>query len=338
MKAITIGSSVTAPGSKSKTVLGTIRRPSGATAGIPCMVANGVEDGPTLVLSGATHGNEIAGTGAIIELMRMIDPVRLRGAVIAIPAANPFAFDQGSYVTPQDGRNMASRIYWGTNQNGTMTERLGAILGPIYQRADCYMDLHGNHQPASSMSMMFLSSGSSQDVRETTVRLADAFGVTPVDMSDPIAHPAWLGPVDHYPVPVALSHGIPALMVELVSNHTVLDAARGRKGVMNVMKELRMIDGARETQDPAALPGRFHYWGSLPSSAAGLLWPRIAPGQLVAKGEPVADITDVFGDVQETVSSPATGFMWAFLGALYGDRTHAIPEGSDIGFFAEKMS
>jgi hypothetical protein len=302
------------------------------------MVANGVEDGPTLVLSGATHGNEIAGTGAIIELMRALDPQRLRGTVIAIPVANPLAFDQASYVTPQDGRNMASRIYWGANPNGTMTERLGAILAPIYQRADCYMDLHGNHQPAASMSMMFLSSSSNTDVREKTIKLGEAFGVTAVDMSDPVAHPEWLGPVDHYPVPVALSHGIPALMVELVSNHTVLDADRGRKGVMNVMKELRMIDGPREVQEPAPLPGRFHYWGSLPSSAAGLVWPRAAAGQLVTKGEPVADITDVFGEVLETVTSPAEGFMWAFLGALYGDRTHAVPEGSDLGFFAEKLS
>ena len=63
------------------------------------------------MLSGATHGNEIAGTAAIIEVMRALDPQQMRGAVIAIPVANPLALDQGSYVYPQDGRNMASRIY-----------------------------------------------------------------------------------------------------------------------------------------------------------------------------------------------------------------------------------
>ena len=60
------------------------------------MVANGVEEGKTLVLSGATHGNEIAGTAAIIEVMRALDPQQMRGAVIAIPVANPLALDQGS--------------------------------------------------------------------------------------------------------------------------------------------------------------------------------------------------------------------------------------------------
>ena len=338
MKALKIGSFETLPGAKGRTVLGSVHLPSGLQAGIPCMTANGVEEGPTLVISGATHGNEVAGLAAIIEVIRTLDAKRMRGALIAIPVANPLALDQGSYVTPQDGRNMASRIYWGANPKGTMTERLGAILAPIYQRADYYIDIHGNHEPAAPMSMLFLSCSSSADVRAKTIKLGDAFGVTPVDMSDPVAHPAWVGSVDQYPVPVALSNGIPALMVELVSSHTALDAGRGRKGVMNVMKELRMIEGPREAQEPGPLPGRYHYWGSLAANAAGLAWPRVAPGTLVPKGKTVVEITDVFGDVLETLTSPAEGFLWSINGALYGDRTHAVAEGSDLGFFAEKIS
>jgi len=338
MKPLTVGSLVAEPGSKSKTTLGSVGLPSGLSAGIPCMVAHGVEDGPTLVVSGATHGNEIAGTGAIIETMRALDAKRLRGSVIAIPVANPLALDQGSYVTPQDGRNMASRIYWGANPRGTMTDRLGAILSPVYQRADTYIDIHGNHEPAAPMSMLFLSCARDADVRAKTIKLGEAFGVTPVDMSDPVAHPDWVGSADQYPVPVAISQGIPALMVELVTSHTVLDRHRGRKGVMNVMKDLGMIEGPREAQEPPALPGRYKYWGSLATSAAGLAWPRVAPGTLIAKGAIVAEITDLFGDVLETVTSPGDGFLWSINGALYGDRTHAIPEGSDLGFFAEKVS
>jgi uncharacterized protein len=337
MKALTIGSSSVAAGSKTRMVLGSVRLPSGVAIGIPCVVANGIEAGPTLVVSGATHGSEIAGTAAIIELMRNLDPQRMCGTVIAIPVANPLAFDHGAYATPQDGRNMASRIYWEANPNGTMTERLGAILSPIYQRADYYIDLHGNHEPAAPMSMLFLSCSRDADVRANTIKLGDAFGVTPVDMSDPQAHPAWVGSVDQYPVPVAMANGIPALMIELISSHTTLDASRGRKGVMNVMKELKMIDGSKEQQEPQALPGRYHYWGSLVANVAGLVWPRVAPGKLVAKNEPVFDVTDLWGDVMETVKSPADGFLWSINGALYGDRTHAVPEGADLGFFAERV-
>ena len=52
MTSLTIGSISVRPGSKARTILGSIRSPSGSTAGIPCIVANGVEEGPTLVVSG----------------------------------------------------------------------------------------------------------------------------------------------------------------------------------------------------------------------------------------------------------------------------------------------
>lgn len=337
MTPLKIGSTQIQPGTVGRTVLGSLRYPSGATIGIPCMVARGAHDGPTLVVSGATHGNEIAGTGAVIRLMQSIDPVTLSGTVIAVPVVNVPAFNQGEYSTPQDGRNMASRIYWNFDQRGTVTARLGAILGPIYQMADCYIDLHGNREPCAPMSMLFLSCAKDAGVRERTMALGDAFGVTPVDMSDPVAHPDWVGPADQYSVPVAMENGIPALMVELSKSHTVLDAERGRKGVMNVMRSLGMIAGGVEPQEPAALPGRYRYWGSLNAQAAGLLWPKVAPGALVGKGETVAEITDLYGDVLETVVSPAEGFLWSFNGALYGGGTHALPEGSDIGFFAERV-
>ena len=338
MKSLKIGTSDIAQGTKGRASLGSLRHPTGDAFGIPCIVAHGVQDGPTLVVSGATHGNEIAGTGAIIRLMQAIDPAKLRGSVIAIPVVNIPAFNQGEYATPQDGRNMASRIYWDVNPRGTLTDRLGALLGPIYQMASAYIDLHGNREPCAPMSMLFLSSARDARVRDQTIAIADAFGVTPVDMSDPVAHPDWVGPPDQYAVPSALEKGVPALMVELVRSHTVSDAERGRKGVMNVIRKLAMIEGPAEQQDPAALPGRYRYWGSIGAQAAGLLWPRVNPGALLAKGDIVAEITDLYGDVLETIVSPADGFLWSFNGAHYGGGTHALPEGSDIGFFAERVA
>jgi predicted deacylase len=234
---------------------------------------------------------------------------------------------------------MASGVYWKTDPKGTLTARMGALLGPLYQKADYYIDLHGNHELSAPMSMMFLSLANDLAVREKTVALADAFGVTPVDMSDPVAHPYWVGSADDYPVPTAMANGVPALMVELMMSNTCMDADRGRRGVMNVMRMLGMIEGNQEEQmSPKALPGRYKYWGCINAQAAGLLWPKVAPGELVSSGETVAEITNLYGDVLEVVVSPVDGFVWAFTGALYGAGTFALPEGSDIGFFAERIS
>lgn len=318
--------------------LGTINSPSGAVSNIPCLAVRGAEDGPTLVLSGATHGNEIVGTGAIIRLMQAIDPLKVKGMVIGIPVANVPAFDSGEYRTPQDGGNMASRIYWNSNRQGTVTARMGAALGAVYEMADCYIDIHGNRGPSAPMAMMFLSSAPNDEVRKSVQVIGEAFGLTPVDMSHPVAHPGWFGPVNQYPAPVATENGIPSLLIELMTSHSVLDAERGRKGIMNVMRTLGMIDGDLEAQDSPRLPGNYRYWGSVNSNNAGLVWPLVQPGVLLSKGDPIADISNLYGDVIESICAPADGFLWSLNGAHYGGRTLALPEGSDICFFAERVS
>ena len=40
----------------------------------------------------------------------------------------------------------------------------------------------------------------------------------------------------------------------------------------------------------------------------------------------------------KTIASPAQGFLRSFNGALYGGGTHALPEGTGIRFFAERLS
>lgn len=336
MAALVVGESKTPPGTLNRTLLGAVKLPSGTKIEIPCIVANGAEPGPTLVISGATHGIEVVGTGAVIQAMRQLDPKKLRGAVIAIPVANIPAFDQSAYVTPQDGRNMASPIYWKSKPNGSLTERMGALLAPVYKSASCYIDLHGNREPAAPMLMLFLSACKDREVANRTIAIGDAFGLTPVDMSDPVAHPDWVGPVNDYSVPVALSNGVPALMVELTRSDTVLDSAIGARGVLNVMKHLGMIDGELEPQ--TRLPGRYRYWGAFSTSVGGIVWPKVKPGDLIQPKQPIAEITDLWGDVLEVVESPGVGFVWAFLGALYGGATHAVPPGADIGFFGERLS
>jgi uncharacterized protein len=338
MKSLSIGYSKTDPGELNRIMLGPISSPSGSKMEIPCIIANGTEQGPTLVISGGTHGTEVVGTAAVIDVMRQLNPQRLRGAVVAVPVVNVVAFDQSSYFTPQDSGNMASPIYWRPNPNGTLTERLGALLSPLYKMADCYIDLHGNREPAAPMLMLFLSACKDRGVAERATAIGDAFGITPVDMSNPVAHPDWVGPVNDYSVPVALANGVPALMVELTRSDTVLDSQVGTRGVFNVMKYLKMIDGAPEAQSSPALPGRYRYWGALTTNHPGLVWPKIKPGVLVSPGEVIAQITNLFGDVLETIKCPAEGFVWAFHGAHYGGASHAVPIGADIGFFGEKIA
>ena len=324
------------PGSSGHGVLGEVLLAAGERIAVPFIVVNGVADGPTVVVIAASHGNEIVGTGAAIAFARALKPAQLHGTVVVVPAANPPAVSACTYLSPIDGVNMSGPLYWDADASGSTSQQLGAIVGSVLKRADIVIDVHGNNEPCAPMSMMFLENARDEATREATIALAEAFGVTPVDMSAPTAHPAWLGSSDVYPVPTALAHGIPGLMVELTGARTLDDAPRGRSGLMSVLGSLGMLPGQEVGyKDPQRLAGNFGYWGALSTDVAGLLWVRHPAGVPFTKGTVLVEVTDTYGEVLREIRSPVDGFCWWYPGAPYGQATHAVPAGSTVALLAE---
>ncbi|WP_031466313.1 succinylglutamate desuccinylase/aspartoacylase family protein [Sciscionella sediminilitoris] len=324
-------------GSRAHGVLGEVPQASGSAITVPYLVVNGAEDGPVFVVIAGSHGNEVVGTGAAIEFARSIDPRELSGTVIAVPAVNVPAVSGGVYVSPIDGINMSGPHYWDAEEEGSTSRRLGAIVGSVLERAEFVVDVHGNNEPCAPMSMLFLENARDAETAEVAVRMAEAFGVTPVDMSAPTAHPAWLGPSDVYPAATALARGIPGLMVELNGARTLVDAGRGAQGLTAILTEIGMLPGVGERHaDDARIPGGFGYWGALSASAAGLVWVRHPAGVPFHTGDLLLEITDLYGEVLEEIRSPVDGFCWWYPGASYGQCTHAIPAGSTVALLAER--
>jgi predicted deacylase len=326
-----------ARGGRDHRAIGSVTLSTGTSVEVPCIVVNGSEDGPTFVVSGGTHGQELVGTGAVLALARSLDPASVHGTVVLLPAMNPLAVQNASYVSPQDGLNMASSIYWPGNPGGTITERLGAIIGGVLQKADVYVDVHGNIEPSAPMCMMFLEQSKDDRTTDEIRKLGDAFGVTPVDMSAPKAHPAMVGPVDGYPAAVQASRGVPALMIELTSNRTLANAERGASGLRNVMRVVGMLDGDPEPLGVERLPGAYQYYGALQTDVPGLLWQRRPPGDVVDADEVLLEVTDLFGERRGEISAPVQGFSWGYLGTPQGMANHAVAEGAIVGFYAEKV-
>lgn len=339
MNVFTHGTLQVPAGTSTRGILGEVRLPTGSRVEVPYVVVNGATSGPTLVVTAASHGYEIVGTGAAIAFLRALDPASLRGTVIVVPVVNPPAMAAAAYVSPMDGVNMSGPLYWDTKGGATTSHRLAALIAPMLKRADVYIDLHGNFEPCAPMTMMFLEQARDDATRKATIALGEAFGLTPVDMSAPPAHPMWLGPIDSYPVPTALAHGIPALMVELVGSPTLADADRGCRGLLSVLRSLDMLDrDGPDFVDPARLPGNYGYWGALETDAAGLVWVRHPVGVPFKPGTVLLEISDVCGEVLQTIRSPVDGFCWCYAGSLYGHGTHALPAGAPVALIARHKS
>lgn len=103
------------------------------------VVRNGA--GPTALLTGGNHGDEYEGPVALFDLARGLDPARVSGRVIMVPAMNYPAFRAGRRTSPIDGGNM-NRIFPG-KPDGTVTEKIADYFQrALLPLADILLDIH----------------------------------------------------------------------------------------------------------------------------------------------------------------------------------------------------
>lgn len=121
------------------------RRASGETLAQQVHVARGMKDGPVLALIASVHGDAIYGTLIVMEAFKRLNLSELAGTVIAVPVANPVAFETNTRTTGQgwntDMNNM-NRVFPG-NPGGWVTQKLAAGLASyVLDNADAVIDYH----------------------------------------------------------------------------------------------------------------------------------------------------------------------------------------------------
>ena len=98
-------------------------------------------DGPTVALTGGNHGDEFEGPIALLKLVRSLEPSRVSGRVIVIPALNYPAVMGGMRVSPIDGVNM-NRAFPG-KRDGSVTQMIAHFVQHgILPVCDALFDIH----------------------------------------------------------------------------------------------------------------------------------------------------------------------------------------------------
>jgi N-alpha-acetyl-L-2,4-diaminobutyrate deacetylase len=107
---------------------------------IPITVAKNGE-GPTILFTGANHGDEYEGPIALFDLANNIKAEDLSGRVIIVPGMNYPAFQAGKRTSPIDGGNM-NRVFPG-NPEGNFTEKIADYFNrTLLPLADYVLDFH----------------------------------------------------------------------------------------------------------------------------------------------------------------------------------------------------
>lgn len=108
---------------------------------ITAHVLQGSGDGPTVGLTAGIHGDELLPIEVIRRVLEDLDTSEVKGRIVAIPLANPLAFETFTRHTPTDMHNL-NRMFPG-DKDTWLTELLAkALTDFLVPQLDVLVDLH----------------------------------------------------------------------------------------------------------------------------------------------------------------------------------------------------
>ena len=265
----------------------------GTDLSIPVEVIRGKDDGPTLFISAAIHGDEINGTEIISRILKNRSLKKIKGTLIAVPVVNVFGFNMLSRYLP-DRRDL-NRSFPGS-KNGSLASRLANIfMKEIVKKATHGIDLHTGAIHRTNLPQIRACISNTE-----TKQLAFEFGV-PVVINSNIRDGSLREAARRKDIPMLLFEGGEALRFD----EKVIQI--GVHGCLSVMQSIGMLAKKKHPKRREVFVSWASQW--LRSPVSGLVRTLKDVGAHVKEGETLGIITDQFGKPQGEVSAPFEGII-----------------------------
>lgn len=268
---------------------------TGAEVSLPVHVLHGREDGPTIWLNAAIHGDEVVGIEVIRRVMAKLDARTIRGTVLAVPIVNVMGVMTGDRYLP-DRRDL-NRSFPGSPR-GSLAGRIAHLMmREIVAKSDVGIDLHTGSDHRSNLPQIRCDL---ED--ERTRELAEAFGA-PV-----IFHARLRDGSLRY---AARERGARVLLYEAgeAGRFDEWAIVAGVDGVMRVLAALGMVDQADVASEPVRPSDLCWRSGWVRARRTGIMHMGVALGQHVKEGERLGELYDSFGKRLAIVKADRAGVV-----------------------------
>jgi len=271
----------------------------GTTARMPLTLVNGVEKGPTLLITAGIHGGEYPSIEATIRLAAELDGGEVSGQIILVPLVCPEAFHaRVPYVLPADGRNV-NRQFPG-KALGTVSERIAyTVVSQAAIQADAWIDLHGGDIHEALVPVVGYLEEGEPSVQAGARAMAEVFGI------EHVMHPKDLSGTTFQ---TAAALGVPCIIAEAGQCGELDRASTERlvRGCTNVARHLGILPGKPEPGVPLTV---FRDYPWTPAEHAGCWYPAVQIGAMVRKGQPIGVIRDYFANPLAEYRAPVDGVV-----------------------------
>lgn len=269
------------------------RLPTGTLIEIPIYIFNGKEAGPTVLLQGGLHGDEVNS----VELIRrmLIDKKYKihKGCVIVVPLLNIFGFL--SLSRDMHGKDV-NRSFPGSKKGSLASRMAHFLMKEIIPNIDFGIDFHtGGAQRCNFPQIRYTKED------DNAKELATLFNAPFIITSNLIAK-SFRNESYKKGVPIIVFEGGESLRLDELSTK------KGIEGTLNILDYFDMISNnlvPKTVQKGIEINTR--KW--VRANVAGLFSLSITNGDKIKKGQILGHIMDTYGETNVTIKAPFDGYV-----------------------------
>jgi hypothetical protein len=306
-----------------------------ASVEVPVLVHRSATLGPCAVITANLHGDETIGVAVAHRLDMWLQAHPFRGTIALYPSCNPTGLRAQTRHVPADDVDL-NRLFPG-NARGTSGSRLAASIWHdlSMRRPDLVVDLHADAPCAVPYVIVDRPVQSTGEARrklgERLLALADATGLTVLREYPDEAY-----------VQFGLDRSLAGAVVNVLHTPSVTlevgprrwmdsrSVAKALDATLGVLACGGLVDHVTHP-DSTKVEGVWRRAPTPRARVAGLFDPRLEPGDRFSKGDVLAWLRTITGDVAESIIATDDGVLmswveasWVAPGALLG--TLGIPD------------
>ncbi|KAB8155255.1 peptidase M14 [Kordia sp. TARA_039_SRF] len=265
----------------------------GKPISIPVIVAKGRNEGKVVGITAAVHGNELNGISVIQKLFGELDVTELQGTIVGIPVVNVPSYirNRRRFIDDVD----LNHIMPGKENGNVSQAYTWSFVHKILNQFDYLVDLH------TASNGRINSYYVRADMKDATVQKMALLQNAQIIVHNPPSDGTLRGTANEL--------GIPAITME-VGNPNLFQKGLirdGLTGIYNLLSVFNILDCEVEEAEESAVLCKKSYW--IYTAKGGLLTVHSRLTDIVEKGEKVATLRNIFGDITEEYFAPEKGVI-----------------------------
>ena len=265
----------------------------GMPVNVPVIVARGFEDGPTLGLTAAVHGNELNGIPVIQQIFKQINTTKLKGAIVGVPVVNIPALLRSTrrFIDDVDLNHVMPG-----KENGNVSQVYAfRLVNSVIKEFDYLIDLHTASE--GRVNSYYIRADMENPVTRQMALLQNA----QIIVHNPPLDGTLRGAADDL--------GIHAITLEVGDPNTFQKGVirSSLTGIHNLLNHLGMTRTATEAPQKQPVICQTSYW--IYADQGGILSVHPEVATFVKKGVVIATLRNIFGDLLKEYYAPEDGIV-----------------------------